>query len=81
MAGVQRTFEGVIHFTSARAILFQSHYWEGPIWLPLSQIEMYPDYDSAFEVVVKVSSWICGKNELEEFTYYSEEDVKKRMPS
>lgn len=81
MAGVHRTFEGVIHFMSARAVLFQCHYWEGPIWIPLSQSEIIQDFDSPLEVVLKVSPWLCNKNELEEFTYYSEEDVAKRMPS
>lgn len=80
MAGVYRTFEGTVHFVTSRAILFQSYYWESPLWLPMSQIQLTQDADSDFEVIVKVSPWLCGKNELEEFRYYSEEEIKNRMP-
>jgi hypothetical protein len=63
---------------SGRALLFQSHYWEAPMWLPLSQVEIIQDFDSPLETVVKVSAWLCSKNELSEFTHYTEEDMGKR---
>jgi hypothetical protein len=78
MNRVPHTFEGTVHVMSARALLFQSHYWEAPMWLPLSQVEIIQDFDSPLETVVKVSAWLCGKNELSEFTRYTEEDMEKR---
>lgn len=78
MSRVARTFEGVVHVMSARALLFQSHYWEAPMWLPLSQVEIIEDFDCPLETVVKVSAWLCGKNDLKEFSHYTTEDMEKR---
>jgi hypothetical protein len=70
------TFEGYVHMQTARALLFQSHYWEAPMWIPLSQAEVEKDFDS-LETVVHVKDWLCRKKNLLEFTFYVEEDIRK----
>ena len=69
------TFEGYIHMATARAVLFQSHFWGAPLWLPMSQIEINHDYDG-MEKVVKVAGWLCRKKQLLEFTPYTEDEVR-----
>lgn len=71
------TFEGVTHVQTARAILFQSHYWEAPMWLPISQIQIERTHDEPLETVVKVKSWLCSKRGFHEFSYYTKEEIEK----
>lgn len=68
-------FEGVIHVTSGKAIFFQSHYWDSPIWLPRSQIFLREE--SEYEYVVLVKDWLCNKKGLMEFTQYSEQQIEE----
>lgn len=68
-------FEGVILADSAKAIYFQSHYWDDATWLPKSQIVMYEDGD--FFWVVEVNDWLANKNGLLEFSHYSAEQMEK----
>lgn len=70
------TFEGYVHFSTPKAILFQSHYWEAPMWLPLSQIFAESEVDS-METVVKVKDWLVGKKGLLEFTPYTVEEIER----
>lgn len=72
------TFEGVLVFRTARAILFQSHYWAGPLWFPLSQLDM--EIDGEFDEpgrVIHVKPWLPEKKGLEEFTEYDEEAIER----
>jgi hypothetical protein len=71
------TFEGVALIQTARAMLFQSHYWEAPLWFPMSQIETHVTYDEPLETVIKVKTWLCKKRGIHEFTNYSEEDIRR----
>jgi len=71
------TFEGITLVQTGRAILFQSHYWEGALWFPTSQIEMNTTFDEPLETVIKVKAWLCRKRGVHEFTYYSEEDIRR----
>lgn len=71
------TFEGVTLAQTARAILFQSHYWEAPMWLPTSQIEVEVTFDEPLETVIKVKSWLCSKRGFHEFNHYTDEEIKK----
>ena len=68
-------FEGYILLVTAKAIMFQSYYWEGPIWLPMSQISIFEDGDTTY--VIKVRAWLCEKNDVPEFTYLDEEAIEK----
>lgn len=70
-----RTFEGMIHFATAKAVLFEGVYWEGALWFPLSQVEIVPDEEMT--VVVKVKPWLTRKMELDEFTHYGVEEVER----
>lgn len=71
------TFEGITLVQTGRAVLFQSHYWEGPLWFPTSQIEMRTTYDEPLETVIKVKAWLCKKRGIHEFTSYSEEEIRR----
>ena len=70
-------FEGYIHATTPGAILFQSHFWEKPLWFPKSQSIIEQEIDS-MESVVKVRDWLCKKNSILEFTAYSREEIEAR---
>lgn len=59
-------FTGYLHGHTARALLFQSHYWHAPRWLPRSQCLLEADVDCS-EVSVRVSDWLCDKNGIHEF--------------
>jgi hypothetical protein len=61
-------FEGYVTANTPKAILFHGHYWEEPVWLPLSQVTMVLDEDG-WDVVLSVVDWLSKKNELIEFTY------------
>lgn len=65
-------FEGFVHVSTMRAILFQSHYWEHAHWFPRSQIEEVPTQDD-MEVVIDASDWICRMKGVQEFTYHDHE--------
>lgn len=69
-------FEGLIWFITPKAILFQSHYWEGPLWFPMSQVEIIHNWDSEEKVVI-VQPWLCNKRKIHEFVFYSEEEIEK----
>lgn len=58
------TFEGYVMLRSPKAVWFWGHYWKGPVWLPLSQIEIKPDGGGW---VVTVKKWLCNANGLIEF--------------
>lgn len=68
------TFEGTVLQRTARGILFQSHFWDAPLWFPSSQCRTEPDGD--FDVVFFVKEWLAGKRGILEFTYYSEDEIK-----
>lgn len=66
-------FEGVIHAHSAKAIFFQSWYWEEGLWLPKSQVRMFEDGESDY--VIDVRDWLAEKNGLMEFTPYTAQQI------
>ena len=68
------TFEGMILARTARAVLFQSNYWDAPLWFPVSQANIVPDGDMS--VVIHVKEWLTTKRGLLEFTAYSENEIK-----
>ena len=70
-----RVFEGLIVAGTGKALLFHGYYWEKPLWLPRSQVEIEPDGDS---FVIRVTKWLCDKNELFEFYHYSAEQIEAR---
>ena len=72
----QTTFEGIILVSSPRAVLFQSHFWEAPLWFPLSQMDIQR-FEDSFECVVKVKDWLCRKKNLYEFTMYTMEEIEQ----
>ncbi len=59
-------FLGYIVAGTARAILFQDHFWHEPDWMPRSQIHITDDFDSN-EVHIKASPWICQQKNIHEF--------------
>ena len=69
------TVEGRILYRSARAMAFQSNYWEGPLWFPNSQCEVTPDGDDG--VVIKVKDWLASKRGILEFTHYAMHDIER----
>lgn len=66
------TFEGYVLVSTARAIMFQSHYWEHAHWFPRSQIEVRTQQDED-EVIITASDWICNMKRVREFTYHDHE--------
>ena len=72
------TFEGIPVFYTPAAVLFHGVYWEAPLWLPLSQIEMIPDGEVYY--VVHVKAWLTQKNDLREFTFYTAEEIAEKGP-
>jgi len=70
------TFEGTVHFYTSSALLFQSHYWEGALWFPRSQSLVFPDGD--YNQVIKIKSWLCDKNDIQEFTSYDATEIEDR---
>lgn len=70
------TFEGVVLVRSAKALLFRGWYWEGALWLPVSQIEVVPDGEMA--VVVKVKDWLARKRDIQELEHYDAEAMRAR---
>jgi hypothetical protein len=67
-------FEGRIEQTSSKAILFQSHYWDAPLWFPMSQIRIFPDGE--FFHVIDVRDWLTDKRNILEFTPYAAEQIE-----
>lgn len=70
------TFEGFILVRTPKAILFNGHFWEGPLWFPTSQIDIVSGID-CLESVIHVKSWLCQKRGIHEFTHYSEEEITR----
>lgn len=69
-------FEGYILQQTQKAILFESHYWEGALWFPTSQIAVTHDFDS-MEKVIDVKTWLCRKRGIYEFTHYDADEIKR----
>lgn len=69
------TFEGIITVRTAKAFMFQSYYWAGPLWFPNSQSIVEPDGEDTH--VIKVKDWLCKKNDLQEFTAYDEAAIER----
>ncbi len=59
-------FLGYIHHDTAKAILFQDHFWHAPEWLPKSHVIVKRDYDT-IEVSVVTMAWITRQTGLREF--------------
>lgn len=59
-------FIGYIHFETARAFLFQDHFWHSPDWMPKSQVTIRRTDETA-EVSVEASNWISEQKGLKEF--------------
>jgi hypothetical protein len=70
MAGADHEFIGYVLHETGRAILFQDHYWTGPNWMPKSQTTLFTEPDTD-EVRLHATEWICGKNNVVEFTQWS----------
>ncbi len=64
-------FHGVILAWTNAAILFQSHWWHHPMWLPKSQVYISHDDGTSWEVNVR--AWLANKNNLDEFSEVTEE--------
>lgn len=73
----RHTFEGTILTRSAKALLFWGHFWHAPMWIPMSQSTVEEDDDSH---VITISGWLSKKNDLVEFTEYTEEQMRARNP-
>lgn len=71
------TFEGTIHVITSKALLFQCHYWEGPVWFPRSQTAIRPDGDEW--VIIEVQDWLTKKRGILEFTSYNLHDIERIM--
>jgi hypothetical protein len=69
------TFEGYMRFRTGKAFLFESYYWEGAIWFPVSQCIIEQDGEETW--TIKVKDWLTKKNGIEEFTPYTEEDIAR----
>lgn len=69
------TFEGYVEARSPKAMLFQSHYWEAPVWFPTSQIEV--EHEESGGVVVRVKDWLTRKRGILEFTHYTAEYLEE----
>lgn len=65
-------FEGYIHVSTMRAILFQGHYWEHAHWFPRSQITEVPQNDPDEKVII-ATDWISNMKKVREFTYHDHE--------
>lgn len=70
------TFEGRVLFYTAKAFMFMSHYWAGPLFFPISQAQIEPDGEDTH--VVKIKSWLCEKSDIQEFTEYDEKAIEDR---
>lgn len=70
------TYEGRILAVVGRTFLFQSHYWHGPIFLPISQVTVEPDGE--MDCVIHLKDWLARKNDIPEFTELTQEEVDKR---
>lgn len=71
------TFEGRLELVTPKAIRFQSHYWEAPLWFPLSQVFIEPDSeDDESVVILKVKDWLANKRGLLEFTAYNKAELE-----
>lgn len=69
-------FEGNVQFFTGAAVRFQGVYWEGPLFFPLSQVEIIPDSeDDPTQVVIHVKDWLANKRKLLEFTHYNAEEI------
>ena len=70
------TFEGRILFYTGAAVRFQGNYWEGPLFFPLSQVEIVPDSEDWPDVVViHVKDWLANKRKILEFTHYGAQEI------
>lgn len=71
------TFEGRLELVTPRAVRFQGHFWEAPLWFPLSQITIEPDSeDDPLTVVIRVRDWLALKRGLLEFTFYAKPELE-----
>jgi hypothetical protein len=68
-------FIGYVEVETAKALLFQDHFWHEPDWMPKSQVEVMRDIESN-EVVLEASNWICKQKGASEF----EEVLAKEKP-
>lgn len=68
------TFEGVIITHTAKAVLFQSWYWEDGMWFPTSQVRWQED--GPVSCVIEVRDWLANKNGLLEFTQYTSQQLE-----
>jgi hypothetical protein len=69
------TFEGYEIARSPKAILFQSHYWDGALWVPVSQAEI--EREEGGSLVIRIKDWLTKKRGIAEFTHYTEEEIRK----
>ena len=70
------TFNGTIEAETAKAILFQDHYWDCPTWLPKSQCTITNHGNG--EVTVVASDWICQQKGLRENEYRECDDEEQQ---
>ena len=59
-------FVGYVATATAKAFMFQDHFWHSAEWVPFSQADLSYDVDSG-ETTVVVAAWLCKKNGFEEF--------------
>lgn len=69
------TFEGYVRFRTGSAVLFESYYWEGPLWFPLSNCYLLEDGDDTW--VIKIRNWLTKKNELHELCFVPIERINE----
>ena len=59
-------FIGYMEHETARAWLFQDHFWHEPTWLPKSQTTV-ERFDDTHEIIVTCTNWISEQKNLVEF--------------
>lgn len=69
------TFEGYVLVRTGKAVMFQSYYWDGGLWFPMSQSILERDGEDTW--TIKVKDWLTKKNGIEEFTPYDAEQIER----
>lgn len=76
---LRHSFVGTIKFQTGKAILFQDHFWEGPEWMPKSQILSTADPSNPQELHIQASQWICSAKGISEFTHINNAEEEEEV--
>lgn len=66
-------FIGRLFFQTAKAILFQDHFWTAAEWMPKSQIRNESDPETPDEIKITAAQWICTQKNIREFEHIDNE--------